>query len=86
MLVMDLLKVVNENEPIVFDYDNNYLLFKVIKKHYQLARCLVTINETQPDYMKYLPFYRRIRDEIDTIEISTDSDMSIPYLLVKIKQ
>lgn len=85
MLVMDLIKALPENEPVVFDYDNNYMLFKIISKHYQVARCLVAINDKTTDYMKYTPFYRRIRDEIETIQVSTDSDGNVPYLLVKIK-
>ena len=45
---------------------------------------MCAIND-KVDYMKYHPFYRRIRDEIENIEISTDSDGNVPYLLVKIK-
>ena len=84
MLIMDLIKTLKENEPVVFDYDNNYMLFKIIHKHYQVARCIVAVND-KTDYMKEMAFYRIIRDEIQSIEISTDSDMHIPYLLVKIK-
>lgn len=85
MFVKDLIKVLPENEAVVFDYDNNYLLFKIIRKHYQVARCLVTINDGQNDYLKFLPFYRRIFDEIENIQVSTDSDGHIPYMLVKIR-
>ena len=84
MLTLDLLKTIKEQEPIVFEYDGNYLFVKIVKKHYQLARCLVAVND-KVDYLKEHPFYRRIRAEIETIEISTDSDGHIPYLLVKIK-
>lgn len=84
MLILDLIKTLKEQEPVVFDYDNNYMLFKIINKHYQVARCLVAVND-KVEYMREHPFYRRVRDEIESIEISQDSDGHIPYLLVKIK-
>lgn len=85
MYVKDLVKVLKEHEPVVFDYNGNYLYFKIIHKHYQVARTLATINGEQPNDLKHLAFYRRIMDEIENIEISTDSDGHIPYLLVKVK-
>lgn len=84
MLIMDLIKVLKEEEPVVFQYEDSFLFFKIVNKHYQIARCMCAIND-KVDYMKYHPFYRRVRDEIETLEISTDSDGHIPYLLVKIK-
>lgn len=84
MLVMDLMKVLPENEVLVLDYDNNYLCFKIIKKHYQLARCIVAIND-KAETFNLTPLYKRIRDTIVKLEVSTDSDGHIPYLLAKVQ-
>lgn len=84
MLVMDLMKVLPENEILVLEYEQQYLCFKIIKKHYQLARCIVAIND-KADTFNLTPLYKRIRDSIVKLEVSTDSDGHIPYLLAKVQ-
>ena len=84
MLIQDLLKTVTAETPVVFQYDKSYIYCKIVHKHYQLARTLVAIND-KVDYMRNQDFYRRSRDEIESITIEDDSDGHIPYILAKIK-
>lgn len=68
MQVKDLLKNVNELTPIIFDFNGNKI--SVIKKqsHYQLARTIFQINNECNVVLKYSEFYKRINDEIKTID------------------